>query len=343
MIEPQYLPILRIGLNEAVRKLILQLTATVFTVSVPAITLGYETDQFSNRDQPIADSTEVLNREVNDAIEEIVANWQGGHDEMAFVDAIYRNIGGLHWVDRLERWAIKSPEVEKLDNSRYDSVFSGQPIWAVRVISILGIGRTIRLNNQLIGSDKIGHFISQGRKFYRRYVRAGSEEEAAEQSAYTERAIFGQLTTGSYSNADLVTNYEGHRFYRSLFEDGIIDGKLAILRWEDDRWVIQREYDWADHVNAYWDEALNINHFDPWLYKHMHEALVAMCPQYWDQPELHQVPDEELLKARYSHLQLRDTSELRLDVLCPTQRFLDEQEVSVTTAGKSSPDVRASP
>jgi hypothetical protein len=334
VIAERYLQILPIDLNEAVRKLLLQLTATAFTISVPAIALAYETDQFSNRDQPIADSTEVLNREVNEAIEEIAANWQSGHDEMAFVNAIWHKIGGRHWVDRLERWAMKSPEVEKMDISRYDSVFSGQPIWAVRVTSIFGVGKTIRLNGQLVGSDKIGHFISQGRKFYRRYVRFGSEEEAAKQSAFTERAIFGQLTTGTYSNADLVANYEGYRFYRSLFEDGIIEGKPAILHWEGDHWTIQREYDWADHVNAYWDEALNMNHFDPWLYKHMHDSLVAMCPQYWEQPALHQVPDEETLKARYSHLQLRDTSELRLDVLCPVQVFLDEQNAAVTTAGK---------
>ena len=77
-----------------------------------------------------------------------------------------------------------------------------------------------------------------------------SEQEAAERSAYTERAIFGQMTTGSYSNADLVANYEGHRFYRSLFEDNIVPGKPAILRWENDAWVIQRPYTWAGGLYA---------------------------------------------------------------------------------------------
>lgn len=307
---------------------------------MPAIACAYETDQFSNRSEPIADSTDVLNRKVNDTIEDIVADWHKGHDEIAFVNAIYREIGGLHWVDRLERWAMKSPDVEKLVTKRYDSVFDGQPIWASRFVWIFGIGKTIRVNEQLIGSDKIGHFISQGRKFYRRYRKYGSEQKAAERSAFTERAIFGRLTNGTYSNADLVANYEGHRFFRSLFEDNIIVGKPAILRWQDERWIVQREFDWADHVNEYWDEALNINHFDAILYKYMHKTFVSMCPQYWERPELYTIIDEESLILRYAHLDLHDTSELRLDSLCPVQVFLENR---ASAARKSSPGALAIP
>lgn len=300
----------------------------------PATAFAYETDQFTNRDTVIADSTALLNAKVNESLAQILIAWDAGHDEMAVVNAIYHDIGGRHWVDKLERWAMKSDDVEKLDTPRYDSVFSGLPWYSLRVTSFFGVGKTIRVNNQLIGSDKIGHFLSQGRKYYRRYLKQNSELDAAKHSAYTERAIFGRMTTGSYSNADLVANYEGHRFYRSLFEDEIVPGKSAILRWENDVWVVQREYDWADHVNEYWDEALNINHFDALLYKHMHERLVSLCPQYWDNPQLYTIENEAPLREKYSHLGMHDTSELRLDSLCPVQALTEE---------KLSPDVRASP
>jgi len=313
--------------------------ATCLTVTAAA----YETDQFTNRHEPIADSTEVLNRKVNRSIGKIVTNWRRGHDEMAFVNAIYHDIGGHHWVDKLERWAMKSPEVERLSTKRHRSVFSRMPIWASRVTFFFGVGKTIRVNDQLIGSDKIGHFLSQGKKFYKRYVRYGSEERAAERSAFTERAIFGRFTTGAYSNADLVANYEGHRFYRSLFEDDIVPGKPAILRWEDGGWVVQRDFDWADHVNEYWDEALNVNHFDALLYKHVHKKLVNMCPLYWDQPDLYTIADEAPLRERYSHLQLHSTRELRLDSLCPVQVYLESKAKAVARAGISSPDAPASP
>lgn len=308
------------------RKTLLVAVASA-VVAVAGQAIAYETDQFSNRWEPIKDSTAVLNGRVNETLEEIVADWRKGRDELAFVSAVYHKIGGHHWVDKLERWAMKSPQVDRLSTPRYRNIYSRLSICAVRVTFFFGVGKTFRINDQLVGSDKIGHFLSQGRKFYRRYRRYGSEEKAAERSAYTERAIFGQLTTGSYSNADLVANYEGHRFYRSLFEDNIVSGKPAILRWEDNGWVIQREFDWADHVNAYWDEGLNINHYNRSLYKRMSKRLLILCPYYWAEPSLYTVENDEILQARYAHLGMRDTRELRLDSLCPRAAQASRQSV----------------
>jgi len=308
-------------MNNSVKSLVIFAAAVV--VAWPAAVLAHETDQLSNRADPIADSTQVLNREVNKALVDVVEKSRKDDDRMAVVNAIFGKLGSRFLVDRIEKWAIKSPEVEKLKTGRYDSVYSGHPIWAVRVTKFFGVGETIRVNDQLIGTDKLGHFVSQGRKYYRRFLRFDSEERAAVQSAYAEWAVFGQMSNGNYSNADLVANYEGHRFFRSLFEDDIVPGKPAILRWEDSGWVIQREFDWADHVNEYWDEALNINHFDALLYKHMHKRFIAHCPQYWQDPLSYTIVNEQPLKDRYSHLGLRDNSVLRLDSLCPVQVFLD--------------------
>lgn len=283
---------------------------------LPAWCSAYETDQFTNRLHPLRDSTAVLDGRVNETIRTIVANWNDPRDERMMVSEIYFAIGGIHWVDKIERWAMKSPEVDRLVPSRRHSIYQGHPIWATRVAALFGVGPTIKVDGQLIGSDKLGHFLSQGRKFWNRYQRYHDEATAAKQSAFTERAIFGQMTTGVYSNADLVANYEGYRFYRSLFEDGIIPGKPAILAWDRDHWVIQRPFTFADHVNAYWDEALNIPHYDKWLYPYMKERLKSFCPDYFRAPWMYEVADEERLKRRYAMLQLRETSELRLGKLC---------------------------
>jgi hypothetical protein len=282
----------------------------------PQICGAYETDQFTNRLTPISDSTALLDERVNLSIAEAISNWKGKRNDWKVVTAIYNDIGGRHWVDKIERWAMKSEEVERLQPSRYESIYRGHPLWATRVAALFGVGPTIKVNGQLIGSDKLGHFLSQGRKFYRRYLKYLDEAKAAEHSAYTERALFGQSTTGVYSNADLVANYEGFLFYRSLFEDEVIAGKKAILNWTGDGWEIQREFTFADHVNAYWDEALNLNHFDNLLYPHMKERIQQFCPDYFEAPDAWTIENEEYLKARYKDLQLRDTSELRLSNLC---------------------------
>jgi hypothetical protein len=193
---------------------------------------------------------------------------------------------------------------------------------------MFGVGPTIKLNGQLIGSDKLGHFLSQGKKFYFRYLKYLDETRAAEHSAYTERALFGQMTTGVYSNADLVANFEGYLFYRSLFEDNVIPDKPAILVWKEAQWEVQRPFTWADHVNEFWDEALNVNHYDALLYPHMKERLLEFCPDYWAVPGLYEIQNEHALQKRYAHLQLRDASELRLSELCPD----NTQDQSVTEA-----------
>ncbi len=293
----------------------------------PSFGGAYETDQFNNRMQVIGDSTSIMNKKVTLAISETITGWHGARDEMKVVNGIYHKIGGKHWVDKLERFAMNSNEVERLDSTANDSIYHGHPIWATRVAFFFGVDETVLINGVLVGTDKIGHFLSQGRKFYKRWLKVGDERKAAEQSAYTERAIFGQMTTGSYSNADLVANYEGYRFYRSLFEDDVIRNKPAILAWVQDHWIMQRPFDWSDHVNDYWDEALNINHYDKLLYPYMKTRLLTLCGDYQSFPELFIVHNEAALQNRYRHLQLRDTSELRLSKLCT-----DEQQGSVESA-----------
>jgi len=292
------------------------LTSLFLILLTPPVCRAYETDQFSHRLDDIADSTALLDEKVNRTIRDIVDEWRGPRDDWKFVNAVFHRIGGHHWVDRIERWAMKSPKIQRLQPSRRESIYQGHPFWATRVAGVFGVGPTIKVNDQLIGSDKLGHFLSQGRKFYGRYLKYHDEAQAAEHSAYTERAIFGQMTTGVYSNADLVANYEGYLFYRSLFEDGVVGDKPAILAWRDGHWIFQRSFTFADHVNAYWDEALNVNHFDHILYPYMKARLETFCPDYFREPEKYVIRNEESLKQRYVNLQLRDTTELRLDHLC---------------------------
>lgn len=297
--------------------------ALLVFLCVPSIGGTYETDQFNNRQQPIEDATAIMNREVTLAIAHVIIRLDGPRDKMKVVNGVYKKIGGVHWVDKLEYFAMDSSTVERLDTPAHDSIYTNQPLYATRFAGLFGVGPTIKINGVLVGTDKLGHFLSQGRKFFKRWLKMGSEAQAAKQSAYTEKALFGQMTTGSYSNADLVANYEGYRFYRSLFEDDFIEGKPAILAWDQNRWIMQRPFDWSDHVNDYWDEALNINHYDTLLYSHMKEHLLTFCDQYWKTPNLWAVHDEAALKHRYRYLELRETSELRLSQLCPVEGLND--------------------
>ena len=72
----------------------------------------------------------------------------------------------------------------------------------------------------------------------------------------------------------------------------------------------------------------------------MHEKFISYCPEYWEQPSLYTIEDEDRLQQRYELLGLRDNSQLRLDSLCPVQLYL---ETGVTQEEKSSLGAQAVP
>ena len=272
---------------------------------------AYETDPYAKRHLDVADSLPVLDARVNDALDEIAASWRKGEDEWAFVKAVYWKVGGLHWVDKLERWAMRSPEVERIPVNRADSLVAEFPFWAARVAAIFGFGPTINVGGVYFGTDKIGHFFSQGRKFYGRFRASGDEAKAARRSILTEKGLFGRLTTGVYSNADLVANYEGYRFYRSLFHDGVVAGKTAVFRWQAGMPVKQRAFTWADHVNAFWDEALNANAYSRRLLPYVKKRMLLLCDDFRRRPQRYRVENADALFERYRPVGVVDTSALR--------------------------------
>ena len=190
------------------------------------------------------------------------------------------------------------------------------PIWATRVNFLFGVGRSFRVNNVMVGSDKFGHFVSQGYKYYKRELKGWDTERILSWGAFAERWLYGLLTTGVYSNADLVANYEGWRFYRSLIDDDVIPGKPAILTWRDGRLVQQRPFTWADHINAYWDEALNPSFNVKSVNKRLRKAILAMCDEVKAAPDAFSVPNDGELWQRYSGIGLKDARENQFEVAC---------------------------
>ena len=279
--------------------------------------VALETDPYTNRDIDLADSLEILDEKTNAALDEIAASWSRGENERAFITAVYRKLGGRHWVDKLERWAIHAPEIDKLPICRGESVFAGLP-FHVRRVGGWGLARIINVNGTYLGTDKLGHFLSQGRKFYLRYQRHGTLENAAKLTARWESFIWGRPFTAIYSNADLVANYEGFLFYQGLFQDGVVQDKVAMFRWEDGQPIRQRQFTWADHVNPFWDEMLNPNAYTPTLLRHIKLRMTRLCDDFVNRPNRYRVDKMEVLRERYRHIGIRDASEIE------PSRFLPE-------------------
>jgi hypothetical protein len=283
-------------------------------LSSPAF--GYESDQYTNRTQKVSDSIVLMNGEVNDAIGRILGRGRPPTSKKTMARAIYHEIGGIYWADKIERWAAKSPDVEKYHQTRHKSIYAGMPIWATRVNFVFGVGRSFRVNDVMVGSDKFGHFVSQGYKYFKRDLRGESSSLILAKGRFAERWIFGLFTTGVYSNADLVANYEGWLFYKSLFDDDVITGKKSILILESGRYRQLRPFDWADHINDYWDEALNPSFNVKSLNKRLRQSIKKLCPQYHARPDYFDVPNDEDFWQRYQHIGLRDNRRNQFVLMC---------------------------
>ena len=278
--------------------------------------IGHESDQYSNRLLPIAETLPALDARVNQALAHITANWRGPRNDYRLATEVFYRIGGLHWVDHLEDWAISNNQLERLPQHGYQSIYDSAPILAGFIIRVFGISPTIRLNGSLVGTDKLGHFLSQGFKYYRRYQKYHNEARVLRLGARVERHIFGYMTTGIYSNADLVANYEGMRFYQSLSHDNIVSGKPAIVGWRGNAPYIQRPFTMSDHVNDYWDEALNPSEYSIWMQEYLSSRLPELCPDYWRAPSRFVSRHERQLRQQYAGLGLKEARHNRMDQVC---------------------------
>lgn len=277
---------------------------------------GYESDQHSNRLPVIEDSLEPMNRFVNQHLQQIIEEWQGPRDEVGFARKVYDHLGSWYWVDKMERWAMTSPQLSRYPQRKYQSIYRGMPIWATRVNYLFGVGAVNQLNGVRVGTDKFGHFFSQGLKYFMRDHRGWDLARILKRGAFAERWLFGQLTTGVYSNADLVANYEGYLFYAGLSKANVIPGREALIGWEGDTPFLQRQFTWRDHVNDYWDEALNPSYLTGALQKRMVPAIQRLCDQYRGKPTAF-VPDgDPQLWQRYARLGLHDARHNRFDHIC---------------------------
>ncbi len=292
------------------------ISLTLLYVTLMSSASAYETDQYSNRTLNVADSLPLLNARVNKAIADIAAGWKKPADDKSFARAIYYELGGWYWADKIERWAAASPEIEKYPQTRYHSIYRGMPVWATRVTYLFGVGRTFRVNGVMVGSDKFGHFFSQGFKYYKRGLKGWDQPRLLARGAFAERWIFGQWTTGNYANADLVANYEGMRFYMNLFADDEVTGKSSILKWRDGKPVQMRQFSWADHINDYWDEALNPSYLIDSLNEQLRPRISALCYLYDLHPARYVSDNDAILWRTYEHIGLKDMRANQFQHIC---------------------------
>ncbi len=193
-----------------------------------------------------------LNKKVNDAIKKArtAAKSEKNPKKKGFKVAqlVYDEIGTVHWVKKhlslIEVWsngltkATTSTPGKIFDPSRSATRYAG-----VSFMSTGPLSPVTKVNGILVGTDKLGHFLQLG---YYYFAKKHSEVTILEEHWGHDRSelgIFGLSSTGVYSNADLVANKAGEKFYEDLRKNP------------------RMTFDIANYISEDWNEAKNPNYY----------------------------------------------------------------------------------
>ena len=191
-------------------------------------------------------------------------------------------ISGLDRQAQAESTRAENPGLVTSFRPKFNDVYSGaglpfDPRGLIRLI----FAPTVKIYGIHLGTDKVGHFTDMGMNYYRSYrgaIRGGDTREEAIKYAvrdnlanpiFSESGFLGLLTAGSYSNADLVSNYCGFLLYLNTTEPVLLKGELRppLLVRDGVYWKlnshVRRDSDFFSwFFSEHWDETLNPSVFD---------------------------------------------------------------------------------
>ncbi len=231
-----------------------------------------EVDSFSGR-RELKDSAPMLDQVVNVWLEEalieanrkpLLPSLNAGTartcDTARLIDAVKSRFAG-YLIGQLERFANESTAIDSVRVPFEQSIYQDFDFTESPAVALTGrLAVLLRVGDQYIGSDKLGHFFTEGYSYFDLYLRSG-EEAAIDYGRLSEISFYGLLTTGIFSWADLAANLNGMRFWNELLalRPDPLTRQLPqpLLRCEQGRWKRQRDFHWRDYVDPAWDEAIN--------------------------------------------------------------------------------------
>ena len=220
-------------------------------------------------------ASEILNKKNISCVSRDLENSEEFYDVIK--DSLKKNISRFfvgHFI--AEHFHQIIPENQKIVETIDDSIYSeigiidGISLWFKGILGIIKVDGNFHLfGANYIGMDKLGHFFVEGHEFYKRaYLDDdGSIEKAIDWGIDTENGKFGLVTTGVFSHADLVANFNGMRFWNELLafkKDPISDDTYhnqAYFICENNNWRLNKKFDLDQYTDSMWDERINCNEY----------------------------------------------------------------------------------
>ncbi|HAZ14474.1 MAG: hypothetical protein A2X86_00255 [Bdellovibrionales bacterium GWA2_49_15] len=235
--------------------------------------LASEVDNFTGRDEPLRDATEVINQAANHFLDEAVtsANKRGTCDRQRLYRAIKLRFRD-RYQDKFCDYVHTSSEVPRRGTRIKESIYAEASAINSLIMGGLGViydsnAPVLNMHNVQIGGDKFEHFFGMGFYYFRRhYLQKQPIETVLDFGMSTETGILGRYMTGVISYADLAANFKGMHFWNHLLREGedvlTFEQKLGpYIRCEQGHWKRVHEVDLSLYIDNAWDEAINCSLF----------------------------------------------------------------------------------
>ncbi len=236
----------------------------LFSLSASGRALALETDNYLAWEVTLPDSGEEFNKFFGERIEHALAevnslNRPVSCEAMSYrIAAEFKTILGTNPIEDFAHTELTGMVFPVEEKFVQESILNETRFY----LQFTGLAPNVQINGVYLGLDKLAHFASTGRRYFKRYLkrlRAGDTETEATQSAIrygllNEASVLGWWASGVFSYGDMEANYQGLRFYQKL----CFDQKDPYLS-QDERgkWSVAKKLDLKAFVNPYWDESYN--------------------------------------------------------------------------------------
>ncbi len=158
---------------------------------------------------------------------------------------------------------------------------------------INSLAPVIQIKGIKIGTDKLSHFFTEGLDSFIHEERLNYSATGLKKLwIYKEKSIWGLLSSGIFSYADIFANYQGLLFWRTLFGKDFLKKRSPYadhegvttpsLTCEKGYWKQFKKFRIADYIHDGFNEAINCSTFrDQETYEHFQEGLLRLsvdCP-----------------------------------------------------------------
>jgi hypothetical protein len=233
------------------------------------IVVASETDSFlAIKDNPKDSSgriNEITNNLLIDALVE--TNKISNCSQKQLYKSLIKRLKGNVIAGPIEKYIndVDDPLVEKSKVNLKGSIYGSLSFFQAPLLRLTktSLGSVVKIkvndNNLFIGSDKFGHFFTEGYVYYKKaFLKKKGISKTLKWGMRTERGKFGLKTTGVYSYADLAANYKGMYFWKNILSSEFNNQYFKCV---GTKFIQIRKFDWRDYIDQAWDETLNCNRY----------------------------------------------------------------------------------